>query len=160
VLFLNRSTHRTTRTRQSQKGALDDVAERKVPATRGFLLCVATLVVAIAASVGVASPADSATARMAVGSCDPKYPGHAVSSHVGYGYGWVYCDTTRFFNYTVRLYNASGSILAERSSSDTTAQGFYTTPTVGCAGAYVHGFIYVNYAGTGKNNTEQTADLC
>jgi hypothetical protein len=89
VLFLNRSTQRTTRTRPSPKEASDDVAGRKVPATRGFLLCVATLVMAIAASVGVASPADSATARMAVGSCDPKYPGHAVSSHLGYGYGWA-----------------------------------------------------------------------
>ena len=120
----------------------------------------AIVAVSVVVAVSLPSRADSATSRVAAGSCDPRYPGHAVSSHLGYGYGWVYCDTTRFFNYTVRLYNASGSILSQRSSSDTTAQGFYTTPTVGCAGAYVHGFIYVNYAGVGQNNTEQTADLC
>jgi hypothetical protein len=125
--------------------------------------CFAVLVVAGLAAIAVNTPAaGSATKRLLTGYCNPTNPTHYIyyPYGLGQGAGTASCDTTRTFDFTVRLYNASGSILGQKSGSDTGMTAQEITPTVGCSGAYVHGFIYVNYNGTGQSNTETTAQLC
>lgn len=129
--------------------------------TTAFVALLASAVVAVIVAYQP-SRAGSQTTRTLAGWCNPSSPFHQLlGGHTGDGGGYITCDTDRVFNYTARLYNASGNVLAERSAQDgpwTTAEEF--SPTVGCAGAYVHGFIYVNYNGVGQSNTEQSADLC
>ena len=114
------------------------------------------------AAVALAPPAAvSANHRALVGWCNPTNPRHYLTGgHTGYGAGDVVCDTTRGFNWTVRLYNASGSVLAQTSGFDSYQSATFGTSIVGCSGAYIHGYIYVNYNGAGQSNTEQSADLC
>jgi hypothetical protein len=121
------------------------------------LLILATLAIG---GVAYAPPkAESTVARSTV-TCAPIGPGHHVNGNrTGYGVGFVDCQAQVQFNYTVRLYNASGGILGQNSGTAVGSGGFYT-PTVGCAGAWVHGFIYSNYNGQGLSNTETSADFC
>lgn len=128
------------------------------------LFAVASAVAISAAALAAlhASAASSHVSRSATADCVPVSPSHHVdtTNRTGYGIGWVSCDTVRSYSYTVRLYNVSGNILAQRSGTDTAQLGYYQTGSVGCAGAWVHGFIYENFNGVGRSNTDTSSTLC
>lgn len=126
------------------------------------LLAAVLVLAGLTASAVHPSAAGSATKHALTGYCNATNPGHYIAYpyHLGQGTGDASCDATRTFAFTVRLYNASGSILAEKSGNDTGMLVEEETAPVGCAGAYVHGFIYVNYNGSGQSNTENSAQLC
>jgi hypothetical protein len=71
--------------------------------------------------------------------------------------GWAQgeFDCTSTYSYLIRLKNNAGSTMSERIGS---ASGAIQeeTPHVGCAGAYVHAFVYRNWNGNGASDTGPT----
>jgi hypothetical protein len=112
-----------------------------------------------------AHSADAQAHRAASLSCIAINPFHVVvidgASKTGRGGGDSRCTGScsgscpTMFNYTVRLYNDAGDKLAEVINVDNVgAQVSEATGWTGCAGAYVRGFIFVNYDGSASSNTE------
>lgn len=84
-------------------------------------------------------------------SADVPWVNH--STHQGYGKAVIWCgEPPPTYYYRVELRNRAGSTMSWR-------EGWYTglnavnTATVGCAGAYVKSFLWINLSGTGKSDT-------
>jgi len=140
---------------------------------RGSAVVLVTALLAVAGWLMLsARSAEAQSHHITNFSCWATSPDHQVivNTRTGHGGGVSDCgggpctgSCPNTFNYTARLYNDAGSALAELSSSDTVRDASQEwTGWTGCAGAYVRGFIYVNYAGTGSSNTESIANhtLC
>jgi hypothetical protein len=76
------------------------------------------------------------------------------SNHQAFGRGAVACDPgAPSWQYTIRMANDAGSVLAERMGGPLTGNQVVVTPTRVCTGAYVHSFLYINVGGAGKSDT-------
>jgi len=91
----------------------------------------------------------------ALASCYPDalvplvYP-----NRTGFGRGNVTCDPgAPTWQYTVRLVNRAGNILASKMGGPISGSLSVFTDTVSCAGAIVHSFLYINVGGQGKSDT-------
>lgn len=71
------------------------------------------------------------------------------------------CDSGEQFYFDIRLVNLAGDILA-RTIGDVAGVNSWpvSTPTVSCAGANVHSFLYINVGGTGKSDTSGNNSDC
>ena len=103
-------------------------------------------------SLQAASP--RGTSR-ALASCYPDalvplvYP-----NRTGFGRGNVTCDPgAPTWQYTARLVNRAGNILASKMGGPISGSLSVFTDTVSCAGAIVHSFLYINVGGQGKSDT-------
>jgi hypothetical protein len=120
---------------------------------------VAAIVVAVAVSALLAvfgtQSAKPATART-MGTCwiSSTYTAVHPSTRSGYADSTVICDPGYpTYAWTLKFINDAGSALMTSSGyfDDSDA---YSTPEVGCAGAYVRANMYINVGGTGKSDTE------
>jgi hypothetical protein len=94
-------------------------------------------------------------------SCDPYAPGTDVhSDRTSTGSGLIGCQSPQSYYYYVSMLNASGNTLISKEGYFFAEVASFATPRVGCAGAWVHGFIYVNHDGAGKSNNDQSSTFC
>jgi hypothetical protein len=122
---------------------------------RGWLVAAVILgLSAITLTIGVGAGTSSTTTA----SCYPHVytPYVYTSTRRGYAAGWVGCDSASLsWCYTIKMVNRAGSALITSSGcyGGTTDVVGVATPVVGCAGAWVHTFLYINVNGQGKSNT-------
>lgn len=76
-----------------------------------------------------------------------------INNHTAHGSGLYACDSGTYYDYTVRLTNRSGNGLAQRSGGWSAGGTFHLTADVGCSGAYVHSWAYMNLNGAGSSDT-------
>ena len=78
-----------------------------------------------------------------------------------YAAGGTYddCAVANWY-YTLRLKNNAGSTLQEDQATGHYGQNLVVGATVGCAGAIVHSFFYINAAGSGTSDTSGTNSNC
>jgi hypothetical protein len=75
-------------------------------------------------------------------------------SRTGYADGYVGCGSPPpAYTYTIRMVNRAGSALITKTGSYGGGTQSWNTPTVSCAGAWVHTFLYINVVGAGKSDT-------
>jgi hypothetical protein len=75
-------------------------------------------------------------------------------SRTGYAAGYVGCGSPPpAYTYTIRMVNRAGNALITKTGSYGVGTQSWNTPTVSCAGAWVHTFLYINVVGAGKSDT-------
>jgi hypothetical protein len=85
---------------------------------------------------------------------DARTPVVFTGNRTGYADGWIWCGLPRpAYTYTIRMVNRAGSALITRTGAYGGGSQFWNTPTVSCAGAWVHTFLYINVEGAGKSDT-------
>lgn len=138
---------------------MHDQTRAPVRVTIALAICIATL----GTVFGGADSATAGSVRSASGICTP----YAVTPHVypwkaAYGDGIVNCIMDVGFDYSLSLRNNAGDTLASKSGTVYSVGGGWegTTATVGCAGAIVHSFLYINQAGNGASDTSGTNSDC
>jgi hypothetical protein len=90
---------------------------------------------------------------MATCAPDAKYPYVYRSNRTGFAFGYVWCGSPPpAYSYTIKLVNRAGSALMSKSGSYGGGTQSWNTPTVPCAGAWVHTFLYINVVGVGKSD--------
>lgn len=115
--------------------------------------CAVATYAAVTAVTSTAAPL-----RSAASTCNPVanvlYPN---SDYQARGSGIIFCDGSSAPSYwfTIRLVNLSGNILAQNQNGPLPAllQRNVATDSVGCRGAIVHSFLYLNVGGVGKSDT-------
>ena len=115
-----------------------------------------TAALALALTLSVASGFAFSPSRHArsLATCAPFAQVPTISSHQSFGWGIVNCDPSPpSWNYTVRLVNHAGSILTQSSGGPINHSAQVDTQTVGCTGAVVHSYLYINVGGAGKSDT-------
>jgi hypothetical protein len=103
----------------------------------------------------VATGAPARTTRV-LATCTPdaKTPWVYTGSRTGYAFGYVWCGSPApAYTYTIRMVNRAGSALITKTGSYGGGSQSWNTPTVSCAGAWVHTFLYINVVGAGKSDT-------
>jgi len=76
------------------------------------------------------------------------------TNRTGYADGYVWCGLPRpAYTYTIRMVNRAGNALITKTGSYGGGSQSWNTPTVSCAGAWVHTFLYINVVGVGKSDT-------
>jgi hypothetical protein len=124
----------------------------------------ATLViVSFAIFFATASGTPSATAR-SLTLCEPTAytPWVYTSNKTGYSIGSTdgdECGTT-LYQYDQQLRNLAGSSLDEVSGWANNSIYYIIGNTVGCAGANVHTFLYINVNGSGRSSTSGNNSNC
>jgi hypothetical protein len=89
---------------------------------------------------------------------DAQLPVVFTGSRTGYADGYVGCGSPPpAYTYTIRMVNRAGSALITKTGSYGGGTQSWNTPTVSCAGAWVHTFLYINVVGAGKSDT--TGDI-
>jgi hypothetical protein len=118
---------------------------------------VAMLAVALS-SVGVGvAPAGSRT----LATCTPIAWVPDTGGRRAAGWGYVRCDGgSPSFQYTVRLVNRSGGILSQASGGPLSIGQQVQTAVAGCAGAWVHSYLYINVGGAGKSDSSGEPPQC
>jgi hypothetical protein len=84
---------------------------------------------------------------------DARVPVVYTGSRTGYADGYVWCGAYLSYTYTIRMVNRAGSALITKTGSYGGGTQSWNTPTVSCAGAWVHTFLYINVGGAGKSDT-------
>ena len=85
---------------------------------------------------------------------DARTPIVFSGSRTGYGAGYAWCGwPPPSYSYTIRMVNRAGSALITKTGAYGGGTQSWNTPTVPCAGAWVHTFLYINVAGAGKSDT-------
>ena len=111
---------------------------------------------AVCCLVLVVSPrAPARTSRLSA-TCTPdaRVPKVYTGSRTGFAYGYVWCGSPApAYTYTIRMVNRAGSALITKTGSYGGGSQSWNTPTVPCAGAWVHSFLYVNVLGAGKSDS-------
>jgi hypothetical protein len=96
----------------------------------------------------------SSSRLLATCTPDAKVPHVYSGSRTGYAYGYVWCGSPPpAYSYTIRMVNRAGSALITKTGSYGGGTQSWNTPTVPCAGAWVHTFLYINVVGAGKSDT-------
>jgi hypothetical protein len=115
----------------------------------------------LVAAFGVTYSALASRSVVQSANCDPLAPGTNVrSDRTGTGRGLVGCASPQSYYYYVSMLNASGNTLISKDGYFYAEAATHETPRVGCAGAWVHGFIYINHDGAGESNNDQTSTFC
>ena len=89
-------------------------------------------------------------------TCTPyaQIPVVFTGNRTGYADGYVGCGSPPpAYTYTIRMVNRAGSALITKTGSYGGGTQSWNTPTVSCAGAWVHTFLYINVVGAGKSDT-------
>lgn len=108
---------------------------------------------ALAIALGIAYAVPEARSR-ALATCNPAANVPVISGSESQGKGVGTCDAgAPTWQYTIRLVNRAGDILAQTSGGPWSGSHTVTTSLVSCAGAYVHSYLYMNVGGTGKSDT-------
>jgi hypothetical protein len=85
---------------------------------------------------------------------DARVPIVFSGSRTGYADGYVWCGSPfPAYTYTIRMVNRAGNALITKTGSYGGGSQSWNTPTVSCAGAWVHTFLYINVVGAGKSDT-------
>ena len=84
---------------------------------------------------------------------DARTPVVFTGSRTGYADGYVWCGSYLTYTYTIRMVNRAGSALITKTGSYGGGTQSWNTPTVPCAGAWVHTFLYINVLGAGKSDS-------
>ena len=85
---------------------------------------------------------------------DARVPIVFSGNRTGYAAGYVWCGSPPpAYTYTIRMVNRAGSALITKTGSYGGGTQSWNTPTVPCAGAWVHTFLYINVVGAGKSDT-------
>jgi hypothetical protein len=85
---------------------------------------------------------------------DARVPDVFTGSRTGFAYGYVWCGSPPpAYSYTIRMVNRAGNALITKTGSYGGGSQSWNTPTVSCAGAWVHTFLYINVVGAGKSDT-------
>jgi hypothetical protein len=103
----------------------------------------------------VPTGAPARTSRI-LATCTPdaRVPVVFTGSRTGYADGYVWCGSPPpAYTYTIRMVNRAGSALITKTGSYGGGSQSWNTPTVSCAGAWVHTFLYINVVGAGKSDT-------
>ena len=103
----------------------------------------------------VATGAPARTTRV-LATCTPdaRTPVVYTGSRTSYADGYVWCGwPPPAYTYTIRMVNRAGSALITKTGSYGGGTQSWNTPTVPCAGAWVHTFLYINIVGLGKSDT-------
>jgi len=103
----------------------------------------------------VPTAAPGRTSRL-LATCTPdaQVPVVHTATRTGYADGYVLCGSPPpAYTYTIRMVNRAGSALITKTASYGGGTQSWNTPTVSCAGAWVHTFLYINVVGTGKSDT-------
>jgi hypothetical protein len=96
----------------------------------------------------------SSSRLLATCTPDAKVPHVYSGSRTGFAFGYVWCGSPPpAYSYTIRMVNRAGSALITKSGSYGGGTQSWNTPTVRCAGAWVHTFLYINVVGAGKSDT-------
>jgi hypothetical protein len=129
------------------------VAQRRAePGHRSIPTLIAACA-ALAVALGIAFAVPEARSR-ALATCNPTAYVPVISGSQSEGKGIGTCDAgAPSWQYTVRLVNRAGDILAQTSGGPWSGTHTVSTSTVSCAGAYVHSYLYINVGGTGKSDT-------
>jgi hypothetical protein len=122
---------------------------RLIAASSAALTAVCCLVLLVPAG------APARTARLsATCSPDARVPTVFSGSRTGFGNGYVWCGwPPPTYGYTIRMVNRAGSALITKTGWYGGGSQSWNTPTVSCAGAWVHTFLYINVSGAGKSDT-------
>jgi hypothetical protein len=119
--------------------------------------------VAAVSAIAAYAAVPPAQSRVAVGLCTAYAltPWVDFSGRTGQARGGANsCDPTGdYFSGNLDLRNNAGTALKSISISGYGNAGF-VTPSVGCAGATVHSFTYVNSAGRGSSDNSGTVSGC
>jgi hypothetical protein len=102
----------------------------------------------------VAARAPARTARI-LATCTPDAHLPIVySNRTGFAYGYVWCGSPfPAYTYTIKMVNRAGSALITKTGAYGGGSQSWNTPTVPCAGAWVHTFLYINVVGAGKSDS-------
>jgi hypothetical protein len=120
----------------------------RIGASSAALAAVCLLVLALA------TRAPARTTRVfATCTPDARVPVVFKGSRTGYAYGYVWCGSYLAYTYTIRMVNRAGSALITKTGSYGGGTQSWNTPTVPCAGAWVHTFLYINVLGAGKSDS-------
>jgi hypothetical protein len=134
------------------------VAQRRAEAGHRSIPTLIAACAALAIAVGVAFAVPEARSR-ALATCNPAANVPVISGTQSQGKGVGTCDPgAPSWQYTVKLVNRAGDILAQTSGGPWTGSHNVSTSTVSCAGAFVHSYLYMNVGGTGKSDTSGEAD--
>jgi hypothetical protein len=111
---------------------------------------------AVCCLVLVVSPRAPGRTSRIFATCTPdaRVPRVYTGSRTGFAYGYVWCGSPApAYSYTIRMVNRAGSALITKTGSYGGGSQSWNTPTVPCAGAWVHSFLYINVVGAGKSDT-------
>jgi hypothetical protein len=134
------------------------VAQRRAePGHRSIPTLIAACA-ALAIAIGIAFAVPEARSR-ALATCNPSASVPVISGTQSQGKGVGTCDPgAPSWQYTIKLVNRAGDILAQTSGGPWTGSHNVSTSTVSCAGAFVHSYLYMNVGGIGKSDTSGEAD--
>ena len=115
----------------------------------------AALVAVCSLGLIVPTGAPARTSRI-LATCTPdaRVPRVYTGSRTGFAYGYVWCGSPApAYTYTIRMVNRAGNALITKTGSYGGGTQSWNTPTVSCAGAWVHTFLYINVVGAGKSDS-------
>lgn len=125
-----------------------------------FVVLVLGFAAALAAAVlgALAVPHDAAARAL---SCDvyAQVPAVDAGTHTASALGGAQNSCASYWTYNLRLVNRSVNRLGDDYGSEY-GNTFVVGPAHGCAGAYVHSFMYINVDGTGKSDTSGETSAC
>ena len=110
----------------------------------------ATLVAVCCLVLIVPTGAPARTSRLSA-TCTPdaRVPWVYTGSRTGYAFGYVWCGSPApAYTYTIRMVNRAGNALITKTGSYGGGSQSWNTPTVPCAGAWVHTFLYIQRRGS------------
>jgi hypothetical protein len=119
------------------------------------MCCARWIVVVCGLVLLVPTGAPARTSRI-LATCTPyaHVPVVFSGSRTGYAAGYVGCGSPPpAYTYTIRMVNRAGNALITKTGSYGGGTQSWNTPTVSCAGAWVHTFLYINVVGAGKSDT-------
>jgi hypothetical protein len=126
---------------------------------RRHRLAVVLVAAALALAISVSAAQTASNRTLACSNPTALVPPVDTSSWQALGQGEYFCD--EYSDYTVRLYNNSGGILAGITSANPGGGYVYvSTYWVGCRGAVVKSFLYRNWLGSGASHTSGTNSAC
>jgi hypothetical protein len=122
---------------------------RLIAASSAALAAVCTLVLLVPSGAPAGMKRISATCTP-----DARIPVVFSGSRTGYADAYVGCGSPPpAYTYTIRMVNRAGNALITETGSYGGGTQSWNTPTVSCAGAWVHTFLYINVVGAGKSDT-------
>jgi hypothetical protein len=120
------------------------------------------IVIAGALVIGAALAPQHAQSRI-LATCTPTAytPSVDFGQRIGQANGEATCDAgAPSWSYSIYLRNHAGSDLTSASGGPFTGNRLLGTNWVGCAGAVLHTFLYMNVGGTGKSDTSGEISGC
>jgi hypothetical protein len=126
-----------------------------------LLATAAALVIGIAVSSLLVAGASASPSRT-LATCTPTAWVPHPSNHFASATGYIQCDSgAPTWQFTLRLVTRSGAILTEKAGGPGQGSQAPSTGAVGCAGHYVHSYLYINVGGAGKSSTSgEDGSLC